>query len=161
MQWIVYTQFAILLLLVCPGVLSIGTAYAMLSQLYVFVAVTLDDTELIKNAARMNTGVALGNIVLQFLVWRSTSNILNSSGAAFRTAVFTVAGIAMITTSEFLLRLQKAKAVVAPGMADTQVAHKKPAATTVNTTNTAPETPETPSAFNTNLHSTIRQRKIA
>jgi hypothetical protein len=109
MQWIVYTQMAILLLLFSPGVISIGTAYAAVAQLYVFIAVTKNDEHMITNAAQINTGVALGNIVLQFLVWRSTSNILNSAGAAFRTAVFVVVGLIMITTSEFLLRLPKLK----------------------------------------------------
>lgn len=109
MQWIVYTQMAVLLLLFSPGVISIGTAYAAVAQLYVFIAVTKNDEHMIINAAQINTGVALGNIVLQFLVWRSTSNILNSAGAAFRTAVFVVVGLIMITTSEFLLRLPKLK----------------------------------------------------
>lgn len=110
MQWVVYTQLAILLLLFSPGVISIGTAYAAVAQLYVFIAVTKDDEHMIKNAAQINTGVALGNIVLQFLVWRSTSNMLSSAGAAYRTAVFVVVGLIMITSSEFLLRLPKLKA---------------------------------------------------
>ena len=108
MQWVVYTQLLLLLLFLSPGVISIGSAYAVFAQLYLFAATTWKtNNKWIINAARINTGVALANIVLQILVWRSTDNMLSSAAAAFRAAVFSVGGFAMITTSEYIMQQQE------------------------------------------------------
>ena len=107
MQWVLFIQISLLLLLVCPGVLSIGTLYALAAQIYIVVAVNLNNPAMIKNAAQVNTGVAAGNILLQLLVWYKAVGMLSSSAAAFRAAIFAVAGVIMIVTSEFLLRHTK------------------------------------------------------
>ena len=98
-QQLAYLQLVSLVLLVVPYVLSIGTVYAALSQLYVLVAVLMNDNDIICNAAQINASVASGNILLQFLVWQSTSDILSASAAAFRAAAFLIVGVVMLVIS--------------------------------------------------------------
>lgn len=90
--------------LLSPGVLSIGTAYAIAAVFYVGLAIFAKNDHMIKNAAQINTGVAVGNILLQFLVWSSCNSLSCHVSAAYRAAWFTVAGIVMIIISEYLLR---------------------------------------------------------
>ena len=98
-----------MVLLVVPYVLSIGTIYDALSQLYVLVAVLIDDNDLVCNAAQINASVASGNILLQFLVWRSTTDILSATAAAFRAAAFLVVGVVMMVISYRLYYMTKGK----------------------------------------------------
>lgn len=104
MLWVIFIQAALILPLLSPGVLSIGTAYAIGSVFYVGLAIFAENKDMICNAARLNTGVAIGNILLQFLVWSSCQSLSCHVSAAYRAAWFTVAGIVMIILSEYLLR---------------------------------------------------------
>ena len=104
MLWVIFIQAALILPLLSPGVLSIGTAYAIGSVFYVGLAIFAENKDMISNAARLNTGVAIGNILLQFLVWSSCQSLSCHVSAAYRAAWFTVAGIVMIILSEYLLR---------------------------------------------------------
>ena len=100
MLWVIFIQAALILPLLSPGVLSIGTAYAIGSVFYVGLAIFAENKDMICNAARLNTGVAIGNILLQFLVWSSCQSLSCHVSAAYRAAWFTVAGIVMIILSE-------------------------------------------------------------
>lgn len=115
-QQLAYLQLVSLVLLIFPYVVSIGTVYAAVSQLYVLVAVLLEDDKLIKNAAQVNAGSAFGIVLLQFLVWHSTSDVLSAAGAAFRTAMFLIAGVVMLIISYKLYQIASEKPSKKPNM---------------------------------------------
>ena len=104
MLWVVFIQIALLLLLVSPGVLSIATGYAFVAELYIVFAITINNPSVIEHAAKINTSVAAGIVLLQFLIWQSCDNLRCNIASAYRASWFTVAGIVMVVTSEYLLR---------------------------------------------------------
>lgn len=104
MLWVVFIQIALLLLLVSPGVLSIATGYAFVAELYIVFAITINNPGVIEHAAKINTSVAAGIVLLQFLIWQSCDNLRCNIASAYRASWFTVAGIVMVVTSEYLLR---------------------------------------------------------
>jgi len=102
--WVAFVQIGIVLLLISPGVWFVGSGYAIAAQMYVLLCIVIDDLPLI-TAARLNTAVAIGNVLLTVLVWRSTGTLSASVSAAYRCAMVSAVGVAMVVSSESVLRV--------------------------------------------------------
>lgn len=99
--WLAFMQLVVLLVLISPGVWYVGSAYAVVSQTYVLLCVLIPGLPK-STAARLNTAVAIANILLSIMVWHSAVSLGARVGAAYRSAVVCAVGVAMISSSEYL-----------------------------------------------------------
>jgi hypothetical protein len=105
LAWIAFTQLIILSILFSPGVIFVGSMYALVAQAFVIVAATMNNGPYVMTASRVATAVAIGNVFLAIVVWQASYNITDQVAAAYRAAVVVVVGFTMIVTNEYLVEV--------------------------------------------------------
>lgn len=105
LAWISFTQLFYVLVLFSPGVVFVGSMYAAVAQVAVVISASMSNAPYLMTATRVSTAVAMGNVLLSLLVWQSAYSTVDKIGAAYRAALVTVIGFAMVCTNEYLSRV--------------------------------------------------------
>lgn len=100
--WIAVVQLFYVFVLFSPGVTFIGSMYAVVAQVAVIASAAMNHAPYIMTAARVSASVAVGNVLLAILVWQSAYSTTDQIAAAYRAAVVTVVGFAMVGTNQYL-----------------------------------------------------------
>ena len=116
LAWIAFTQLFYLLILLSPGVYFIGTIYQILAQLGVIVATMIHSAPYIDTAARFSTGVAIGNVLLSALIWKTSYGTLNQVTSGIHCAIIIAVAVLCVGSNQFLIQ----QAALRPSLAMAQ-----------------------------------------